>query len=407
MGCDIGRCEWNVYWLTGLGRAAPGRVWARWGGGGVDPETVTDRAWKCLLARVERGQAALDCLVKLFAPACLQYHEPGRATWDSLVALDDSQIQAGFARALAAVPIDACLTTLDYAADEPKDLRRSFELSQAFGSKGGAAAAFQEVLQRAAVQWPCEVGVHTTPPALAKAVVEALAPARGARVCDPAAGAGGFIVQTALYLRAGIYQFEDADEKANARPGAITAYDVDISAMRLCELNLWLHDVGQSLTQLRAGADGLAEDSPGSFDLIMADPACATEQAARFVMRALASLAPRGRAAVVVPDALVTGDVGREVRSSLHEQRRLHTILRLPPGFTQPGKQSAVLFFNCETRGFAYADNHRWVYDMRDGGNLDEFLACYKSANLRKRKPQTRWSNFPYVGKESADAIVK
>jgi type I restriction enzyme M protein len=78
------------------------------------------------------------------------------------------------------------------------------------------------------------------------------------------------------------------------------------------------------------------------------------------------SLAPGGRAGVVLPDNVLTEDgVAARVRDDLMQKCNLHTILRLPTGiFYAQGVKTNVLFF---TRGRTDGGNTRdvWIYDLR------------------------------------------
>ena len=148
---------------------------------------------------------------------------------------------------------------------------------------------------------------------------------------------------------------------------------------RLGQLNLslhgiearWLHgdtlgDTGVSLES----ADLVLSNPPfgnrrGSGPPARGDlPVRSANKALCFLQHVDASLAPGGRAAVVVPDQLLSagGAIGR-VRRSLLERRRVHTLLRLPLGiFYAPGIRASVVFFDNAPR-----DHQLWVHDLRTG----------------------------------------
>src|SRR5690606_21413003 len=69
-----------------------------------------------------------------------------------------------------------------------------------------------------------------------------------------------------------------------------------------------------------------------------------------FVEHIVRALKPGGRAAVVLPDGVLSDDnTGRRLRSWVMELCNLHTILRLPTGiFYAPGVKTNVIFL---TRG--------------------------------------------------------
>ena len=99
-----------------------------------------------------------------------------------------------------------------------------------------------------------------------------------------------------------------------------------------------------------------------------------------FLQHIYRNLVPGGRAAVVLPDNVLSGNnVGADIRRDLMDKCNLHTILRLPTGiFYAQGVKTNVLFF---TRGKKDAGNTKevWVYDMR--ANMPQF---------GKRTPFTR-----------------
>ena len=110
----------------------------------------------------------------------------------------------------------------------------------------------------------------------------------------------------------------------------------------------------------------------------------------------------------------IYGD-GERIRRDLMEKCNLHTILRLPTGiFYAQGVKTNVLFF---TRGETDQGNTRevWIYDLRSEmpsfgktnplkiSHFDEFVECYKGADLSARKetyseenPNGRWRRFTY-----------
>ena len=133
-----------------------------------------------------------------------------------------------------------------------------------------------------------------------------------------------------------------------------------------------------------------------------------------------------GHAAVVVPDnVLFEGGAGEKVRRQLLKQCEVHTLLRLPTGiWYSPGVKANVLFFDKRPAREEAWTTKLWVYDLRtnmhftlkqkpiDRTDFDEFVACYQSGAIGKRKPtwsekapEGRWRCFEYAELEKRDKL--
>jgi type I restriction enzyme M protein len=123
-----------------------------------------------------------------------------------------------------------------------------------------------------------------------------------------------------------------------------------------------------------------------------------------FVQHVYKSLAPNGRAAIVVPDnVLFEFGVAASVRTKLLDGFDLHTVLRLPAGiFYATGVRTSVLFF----RNLGTGTDITWFYDLRaNGGNgftkrrqlqpadLLDFVQSYgaQPTNIESRNPTERF----------------
>ena len=91
-----------------------------------------------------------------------------------------------------------------------------------------------------------------------------------------------------------------------------------------------------------------------------------------FVEHIVRGLKPGGRAAIVVPDNVLSEDTtGRRLRSWMMELCDVHTLLRLPTGiFYAQGVKTNVLFLTRDKKDKANTKGV-WVYDMR--ANMDAF----------------------------------
>jgi type I restriction enzyme M protein len=156
---------------------------------------------------------------------------------------------------------------------------------------------------------------------------------------------------------------------------------------RLLLMNLHLHKIDSNYILLAdtlsprgaepafKGADliltnppfGPAGGPPTRDDLSITDRVSAYQLP--FVEHCIRALRPGGRAAIVVPDNVLSDEGrGKALRQRLMNWCNLHTILRLPTGiFYAPGIKTNVFFFTRSREEAPATDATKavWVYDMR------------------------------------------
>ena len=127
-----------------------------------------------------------------------------------------------------------------------------------------------------------------------------------------------------------------------------------------------------------------------------------------FLQHIMSALAPNGEAAVVMPDnVLFEGGAGEAIRRRLLRNFNFHTLLRLPTGiFYKQGVKANVLFFDKAPPSDEAATKALWIYDLRTNqrftlkerpmtrGDLDDFVACYRSGELYRRAETERFRKF-------------
>jgi len=250
-------------------------------------------------------------------------------------------------------------------------------------------------------------GQFRTPRHIIRMMVQMVDPKPGERVCDPAAGTCGFLVNAYQHLLEKHTDKRDLrfdeegwphgitgarlkpDEYAFAQERGFTGYDSDsgMTMLRLGSMNLMLH----GLTSPRFHyADTLSKgfEEERAYDVVLANPPFKGAIDATDVNPTLPSKVKKteilflhlflrllengGRAAVIVPDGVLFGSSGAHVavRKLLIEEHRLDGVISMPSGVFRPyaGVSTAVLLF---TKGAA-ADRI-WFYDMEhDGFSLDD-----------------------------------
>ena len=249
----------------------------------------------------------------------------------------------------------------------------------------GLGNLYEGLLEKNAAEKKSGAGQYFTPRPLIDCIVRLMRPQPGEVIQDPAAGTGGFLVAADHYIKESTDDlFKLSEEQAYfQRNQAYVGAELVPDAHRLCLMNLMLHGIESTVSCI----DTLSPDveSLERADLILTNPPFGTKKGGgrpnrsdfsvtagtsnkqlAFVEHIVRALKPGGRAAVVVPDNVLSEEtVGRRLRTWLMELCDLHTILRLPTGiFYAQGVKTNVIFF---TRGANDRGNTKdvWVYEMR------------------------------------------
>lgn len=306
---------------------------------------------------------------------------------------------------------------------------------------------YEELLQRSAAESSRGAGQYFTPRAVIQTICEVMQPGPDDRICDPAAGTGGFLFNAYQYVLNKFEKELDRDQKRALREELVEAMELSPKVGRMCAMNLYLHGIGGDKVVVHAGHDSLAAPCSREYTMVLANPPFGKKQSLlfvneegdtekddqviyredfwtstsnkqlNFVQHIFTLLKINGRAAMVVPDnVLFEGGAGEKVRRNLLQKCRVHTLLRLPTGiWYSPGVKANVIFFDKkEGRPEAWTDK-LWVYDLRTNmhftlkqspiqrKDFDEFVECYKPGGLHDRKetwseenPDGRWRCYEY-----------
>ena len=306
---------------------------------------------------------------------------------------------------------------------------------------------YEELLQRSAAESSRGAGQYFTPRPVIQTMCEVMQPTPEDRICDPAAGTGGFLCNAYNYVLSKYDADLDRDQKRALREDLLEGMELSPKVGRMCAMNLYLHGIGGEKVVLHAGHDSLIAPWSKEYTMVLANPPFGKKQSLlfvneegdtekedqvvvredfwtstsnkqlNFVQHIYSLLKIDGRAAVVVPDnVLFEGGAGEKVRRNLLQKCQVHTLLRLPTGiWYSPGVKANVLFFNKkEGRAKPWTDK-LWVYDLRTNmhftlkqapiqrKDFDEFVECYKPGKTQKRKetwsegnPEGRWRCYGY-----------
>ncbi len=306
---------------------------------------------------------------------------------------------------------------------------------------------YEELLQRSAQESSRGAGQYFTPRPVIQGMCEVMQPTPTDRICDPAAGTGGFLCSAYQYVLDRFERDLDRDQKRALQEELVEGMELSPKVGRMCRMNLYLHGIGGDKVVIHAGHDSLAAPRNKEYTMVLANPPFGKKQSLlfvneegdtekddqvvvredfwtstsnkqlNFVQHIYTLLKIDGRAAMVVPDnVLFEGGAGEKVRKNLLEKCRVHTLLRLPTGiWYSPGVKANVIFFDKkEGRAEAWTDR-LWVYDLRTNmhftlkqkpiqrSDFDEFVECYKAGRTHERasnwsedNPEGRWRSFDY-----------
>jgi type I restriction enzyme M protein len=306
---------------------------------------------------------------------------------------------------------------------------------------------YEELLSRSAQESSRGAGQYFTPRPVIQTMCEVMRPTPDDRICDPAAGTGGFLCNAYQYVLDRFERDLDGDEKRALQENLVEGVELSPKVGRMCAMNVYLHGIGGEKVVIHTGHDSLASPWNREYSMVLANPPFGKKQSLlfvneegdtekedqvvvredfwtstsnkqlNFVQHIYTLLKIDGRAAVVVPDnVLFEGGAGEKVRRNLLQKCRVHTLLRLPTGiWYSPGVKANVIFFDKkEGRAKAWTDR-LWVYDLRTNmhftlkqkpiqrTDFDEFVKCYKPGKIHERKPtwsentpEGRWRSYEY-----------
>lgn len=231
-------------------------------------------------------------------------------------------------------------------------------------------------------------GEFYTPRPVVRFMVEVTDPRLGETVLDPAAGTGGFLVETFNHLSK---QVKTVAHRKLLQDESIIGCEPKSLPYLLCQMNLLLHgldaphiDPGNAL---RFKLSALGEKD--RVDVIVTNPPFGGEEEKgiqgnfpedrrtsetallflQLIMRRL-KRDGAGRAAVVVPESVMSdGGVAQKIRKDLLDGYNLHTIVRFPKGVFEPYSdiQTNVLFFDtAETRNAVWFYQHDVPIERQD-----------------------------------------
>lgn len=236
-------------------------------------------------------------------------------------------------------------------------------------------------------------GQFRTPRHIIELMVAMTAPTPTDEICDPACGTAGFLVAASEYVRANHPSaLTDAAQRKHFHSSMFHGFDFDNVMLRIGSMNMLMHGVESPDIRYRESLSEGAHGESETYTLILANPPFAGsldyEATSKDLQRVVKTkktellflalflklLKPGGRAAVIVPDGVLSGSskAHKDLRRMLVEEQKLDAIVKLPSGVFKPyaGVSTAILFF---TRTDDGGTDDVWFYDARaDGFSLDD-----------------------------------
>ena len=263
-------------------------------------------------------------------------------------------------------------------------------------------------------------GQFRTPRHIIRMMVELMQPKLDDRICDPAMGTAGFLVESAKYIKA--HHSEELLKKQHQthfRTQMFSGFDTDPKMLRIGSMNLMLNGVDNPAV---IAQDSLSNQNTAesTYTLCLANPpfsgsldydvvnssllamARTKKTELLFVSLFIRMLELGGRCASIVPDGVLFGNSTghKSVRKELVDKQCLQAVISMPSGVFKPyaGVSTAILIF---TKTNAGGTDKVWFYDMKaDGFSLDDkrnpiadndipdVIARFK--NLEAEKSRTR-----------------
>lgn len=235
-------------------------------------------------------------------------------------------------------------------------------------------------------------GQFRTPRHIIRMMVEMMKPTLKDKICDPAMGSAGFIVEAAKYIEE--HYKKDLIKKEHGehyRNTMFYGFDTDQTMLRIGAMNLMLHGVDNPNIKYQ---DSLSEDNQDKnlYSLILANPPFTGSLDYEVVDKSLLAITKTkktellflslftrmlksgGKVASIVPDGVLFGSSGAHlaIRKELVDNQQLEAVISMPSGVFKPysGVSTAILIFTKTDSG---GTDNVWFYDMQaDGYSLDD-----------------------------------
>ncbi len=235
-------------------------------------------------------------------------------------------------------------------------------------------------------------GQFRTPRHIIHMMVAMMEPKIDDRICDPAMGTAGFLVECAKFIREEyVHEMMKAKNQQHFRSAMFNGFDTDPKMLRIGSMNLMLNGVDNPNVRAQDSLSNQNADTSrytlclanppfsGSLDYEVVNPTLLALTRTKktellFMSLFIRMLELGGRCASIVPDGVLfgTSTAHLALRRELVDHQRLQAIISMPSGVFKPyaGVSTAIIVF---TKTNAQSTDRVWFYDMRaDGFSLDD-----------------------------------
>src|SRR5437773_6829400 len=131
---------------------------------------------------------------------------------------------------------------------------------------------YEELLQRSAAESSRGAGQYFTPRPVIQTMCEVMQPTPEDRICDPAAGTGGFLCNAYNYVLGEFEKDLDRDEKRALREELVEGMELSPKVGRMCAMNLYLHGIGGDKVVVHTVHDSLYATCSREYTMVLAYP---------------------------------------------------------------------------------------------------------------------------------------
>lgn len=238
-------------------------------------------------------------------------------------------------------------------------------------------------------------GQFRTPRHIINMMVQLMQPKLGEKICDPAMGSAGFLMESAKYIieqDKGKGELNDKENRRKFNSEMFYGNETDPDMLRIGTMNMILHEVADPQIFYK---NSLTDDNTDEYKyhLILANPPFSGSLDANDLAKSIKDICPSkstellfmalflrmlrigGRCASIVPVGVVNNTNEKAytiMRKELVEKHKLKAIIYMPGGVFKPysGVQTAIIIFDKRDNG---GTDKVWLYNMEaDGFSLDD-----------------------------------
>jgi type I restriction enzyme M protein len=225
---------------------------------------------------------------------------------------------------------------------------------------------FQSFIERIAKNSELQSGDYLTPAILRELLVSLIKPQNGMSIADPVLGSGGFLVESARYVKS---------HGGDPATLSFSGQEINVSIALMAKLNAFFNNISQAEIKTGDSINSpliLKEGKLAQFDRVIADIPFGTKDVADnilerdpyirfkyglppkskgefvFIQHAIAMTNQGGITAVITaPGVLFRGGTEAEIRQRMIEDDIIDTVIALPAGiFFGSALSAAIIVFN-------------------------------------------------------------